>query len=83
MNVTKKRPPTLASNDYLKKGNNILIIRGKKKRQCTYSFYKNVQLEESRNPALFVRVNFIMELHYVLRLKGMNSAGIIKRLSAS
>lgn len=31
MNVTKKRPPTLASNDYLKKGNNILIIRGKKK----------------------------------------------------
>lgn len=82
MNVTKKRPPTLASNDYLKKGNNILIIRGKK-RQCTYSFCKNVQLEESRSSAVFVRVNFIMELHYVLRLKGMNSAGIIKRLSAS
>lgn len=47
------------------------------------SFLKNVQLAERRNYAVFVRANFIMGLHYLFRLKGMNSTGIIIRLTAS
>jgi len=47
------------------------------------SFLKNVQLAEGRNSAVFVRANFIMGLHYSLKLKGINSTGTMIRLTAS
>lgn len=38
MNITKKRSPTLASNDYLKKGNSTLFRR-EEKRQIVWAVF--------------------------------------------
>lgn len=48
MNVIKKRSLTLASGDYLRKGNSTLFMTDKKT-DCVGSFLKNMQLAESRN----------------------------------